>query len=199
MRPAQILLILSLMIGHGQQVLSNYPKLPVKNRSGIIQIDGRSTIGNFRLEYSFSDSASCSTVEEDCTRDNVSCLIIPASEFTSKAPKLERDFCSLVKSELYPNIAIGFQGFSVAFSEQNSIEDHISISLAGITRTYEVTYDRSIRGDNTMLINGSLLIPFSDFGLDPPSRFLGLVKVNEAIRVSFSVNFTLDSNLRSPS
>ena len=61
----------------------------------------------------------------------------------------------------------------------------VAITLAGITRTMEVDYTVQPVDNANIRLYGKRQVLFADFGLTPPRKLAGLVKVEEQIDVNF--------------
>ena len=61
----------------------------------------------------------------------------------------------------------------------------VAIQLAGIVRKLEVNYIVQVEKDGSIQLTGSQQVLFSDFGLTPPRKLAGLIKVEERLNVRF--------------
>jgi polyisoprenoid-binding protein YceI len=74
---------------------------------------------------------------------------------------------------------------SVTYS--SSITGKADITLAGVVKNYTINFSyRQIGSDNVELI-GTRAILFSDFGLKPPSKLGGTIKVKDQLDVEFKL------------
>ncbi|MFN2314155.1 MAG: hypothetical protein ABR531_06835, partial [Bacteroidales bacterium] len=72
-----------------------------------------------------------------------------------------------------------------------SRNERISVTIAGVTREYIVNCSLTNCNEG-LILNGMHTVRLTDFGLSPPVRLKGIVKVeNEiSVRFGFIVNFT---------
>jgi hypothetical protein len=122
---------------------------------------------------------------------------LDASSFDCGIAPMTSDFHKTIKSQDYPSIVIDFISFSEMPSYSSAHEKFqgiLKISLAGVTKLFEVNCLIKVDATNTINLTGSRDFLFSDFGMTPPSRMLGAVKVKEALKVSFHLKLTLDPN-----
>jgi hypothetical protein len=76
-------------------------------------------------------------------------------------------------------------GYLQPAKQQQSIKGKVEIQLAGVTKTIEIDYKVEQRADGGLYLVGIRKLLFSDFGLVPPSKLAGLIKVDQEIKVSF--------------
>ena len=118
---------------------------------------------------------------------------IPVHQFKPGNPRMYDDFLSLLKAKEYPYIVISLQRGN-SYREVNggiSRNERISVTIAGITRDYTVNCTLTHCNED-LVLNGMQTIRLTDFGLSPPVRLSGIVKVEDQINVRFGfiVNFT---------
>ena len=166
---------------------------PEPGCTGFISITGNTNINTFELEYVFDQNLRLSTTEVPGSESRLVSLILPVRSFSGSSSRLEEDFYDLVRARLHPDIVIGFEDLRSAHLHPGAVMKKVRISLAGVTREYEVPCSLEDQKNDILTVSGSRVIPISDFGIDPPERFLGLVQVEDHIFVKFSVNFTSDS------
>jgi len=61
------------------------------------------------------------------------------------------------------------------------------LTVAGQTRTVSFLVDVTLKSDGTAGARGNVEINMSDFGVEPPSAMLGLLKTYDRITVSFEI------------
>ena len=120
---------------------------------------------------------------------------IPIKDFEASNPMMYKDFLELMKEEDYPWIKISFSKKQLerALSDLSEPCPDISITIAGITKTYNVQCLVVKCADNFYL-KGKENIKLSDFRLKPPAKLLGLVKVDNEIDVNFGFIITFTDN-----
>lgn len=65
------------------------------------------------------------------------------------------------------------------------------ISIAGFSKLCLLTYDLSNHENDQILVNLSTTFQISDFNIEPPSALLGLLKVDETIRVDINLDLSV--------
>lgn len=107
--------------------------------------------------------------------------------------KMNRDLCESLKSGTYPYIRIELHDATVVdgtFDDPNTfvqIVCNASITITNVTRrvTLKVKSKRLGPGRYSFLSSKELLM--TNFGVDPPVAFMGLVKVRDRIRINFEM------------
>ena len=66
----------------------------------------------------------------------------------------------------------------------------IQITIAGVTREYHVFCLVNSCSDNLIYVSGYRYIKLTDFNLDPPKKFQGLVKVKDEVLINFGFVFS---------
>lgn len=122
---------------------------------------------------------------------------LDASSFDCGMALMTSDFQRAINSKEHPAIVIDFISFERTpsySSAQERFKGILKISLGGVTKLFEVNCAIEANSSGTISLAGSRDFTFSDFDLIPPSRMLGAVKVNEALKVSFHLKLRLDPN-----
>jgi hypothetical protein len=120
---------------------------------------------------------------------------LDASSFDCGIAPMTSDFHKTINSRVYPTIVIDFISFSQMPSYTAAPEKFkgiVKISLAGVTKLFEVNCAIKLDSTDTIELTGSRDFLFSDFALTPPTRMLGAVKVKEGLKVSFHLKLALD-------
>ncbi len=155
-----------------------------------IKILGSTNLNSFELEYSFGTHPVSFHLAPDGSTTGSGRLNLPVKEFRGKSEGMEKDFYALVKSDLYPSIVIEFYEITDSGRDTKSNMVKAGITMAGITRVYDILCEVERNPEGGLCLRGDKTIMISDFKLDPPVKFFGLVRVQDFINVDFSVNFT---------
>jgi hypothetical protein len=124
-------------------------------------------------------------------------VALDASSFDCGMALMTSDFQRAINSKAFPAIVIDFISFERTPSYGTTREEFkgiLKISLGGVTKFFEVNCAIRAGSSATISLSGSREFTFSDFGLTPPTRLLGTVKVKEALKVSFDLKLKLDPN-----
>jgi len=122
---------------------------------------------------------------------------LDASTFDCGMAIMTSDFRKTIKSDVYPAIVIDFISFERNPSYKPGQENFIGIlkiSLAGATKLFEVNCSIETQPNGLIHLKGGRQFTFADFGLKPPTRMLGTIKVQEDLYVKFHLVLKLDPN-----
>jgi len=117
-------------------------------------------------------------------------IAIASSTFNCFNKMMTKDFQETVQAEDHPEIHVRF--FNLI---RNSAEIHtenlngmVEITLAGKAHCYPISCKLETLKSGKLILTGKQSVNFSDFLIDPPSKFLGTVKVHNAITVQFELH-----------
>jgi len=116
---------------------------------------------------------------------------LPIKSFEASNQLLYRDFLMLLKENLHPKIIIGIgyhQLLEFLEGETYTVQN-IKITLAGVTKEYPVSCIVNSCSDNLVYITGYKNFKLTDFNIDPPEKFQGLVKVENEVMINFGFVF----------
>src|SRR5688572_3687982 len=171
----------------------------IVQRSSTLQIEGTTNINNYTCEiirYTGNDTL----VLHEGGRNIRPVFVKGAVELDAAtcdcgmAP-MTSDFRKAINSKEYPSIIIDFISFErmpVYGTEPDKFKGILKISLAGVTKLFEVNCTINATHSGIIHLMGTRVFQFSDFNITPPSRMLGAVKVNESLTVSFHLQLKLD-------
>ena len=113
---------------------------------------------------------------------------LQATEFDCNINVITKDFQNTIDAEKFPYIVIDFISFAQEPTFQTTKEKFkgkLILSLAGKSKAVEIrcAITKDEKGD--FHLTGHKDFTFSDFGLKPPSKMLGTIKVQEKITVNF--------------
>lgn len=122
---------------------------------------------------------------------------LDASTFDCGMAIMTSDFRKTIQSDKYPAIVIDFISFERAPSyaqKEENFKGILKISLAGVTKLFEVDCFIEAKANGLIHLKGGRNFTFADFGLKPPSRMMGTIKVKEDLTVKFHLVLKLDPN-----
>ena len=124
-------------------------------------------------------------------------VALDASSFDCGMSIMTSDFRKTIKSDIYPAIVIDFISFERTPTYKPGEEKFVGIlkiSLAGVTKLFEVNCSIETNTDGLIHLKGGRQFTFADFGLTPPTRMMGTIKVKEDLKVQFELVLKLDPN-----
>ncbi len=160
--------------------------------ANFLVINGESNINKFSFSYMtplLTRGGNSNKGAEDEKID----FKIPVHQFKSGNPRMYDDFLTLLKAKEYPYIVISLMtgNSNREINSGISRNERISVTIAGVTREYTINCTLAHCNED-LVLNGRQTIKLTDFGLIPPVRLSGIVKVENEINVRFGfiVNFT---------
>jgi hypothetical protein len=120
---------------------------------------------------------------------------LDASTFDCGMAIMTSDFRKTIRSDEFPAIVIDFISFERTPSyaqKQENFKGILKISLAGVTKLFEVDCSIEAKEYGMIHLKGGRNFTFADFGLKPPSRMMGTIKVKEDLTVKFHLVLKLD-------
>jgi len=154
-----------------------------------LYFEGRSNISSFRCgitEYLTPDTLSF--YMEDVRQPVLSVkggLTINVKRFDCQQQYMNKDLLKTLKANECPELKIALQTIGNFSGPAKNIKGTVLISLAGVTRNMEVDYTVQYTDQRNVRLLGSRNVLFSDFGLTPPRKLAGMVKVEDQINVKF--------------
>lgn len=164
-----------------------------KNSSIVIQ--GSSNLVSFKLSQSGEALLKKSLViTATQTQDQIllshTSYSILVNSFTSNNKMALRDFLQLVKSTIYPSLQVQLKHIEPIPKVLNSVyskgQAFVNITITGVTKQYIIPISSEKKGDLYSFIGGKR-IDIRDFGLTPPVKMMGLIKVSEWIDIEFNI------------
>lgn len=154
-----------------------------------LYIEGRSNVSRFRCgitEYLRPDTLCF--YREELSQPVLSVkggLTINVNRFDCQQQYMNNDLKKTLKAKECPVLKIALQNIGNFSGAAKNIKGTVLISLAGVTRTMEVDYTVQYTDQNNVQLFGSRQVLFADFGLTPPRKLAGMVKVEEKINIKF--------------
>jgi hypothetical protein len=115
-------------------------------------------------------------------------LRIDIKDFDCRNRIMTSEFKQTLKYQQYPQLIISFlslQRLPSGGPDSGSVKGWVEIGLAGTSRKFEIDYTSSRVNGNNLELVGVRAFGFSDFGLRPPRKMGGLVRVDDQLHVQF--------------
>lgn len=180
---------------HGQ-VTSGVKWVVLKD--GAVKVDGSTNVNKFSCSitgYTSPDTLICyKNSNKDAAAVLSGQLALPVISFDCMVAMMTSDLRKTLKSKEHPLLRISFislQKYPELKPSEELITGIVAIELAGASKKFEVNYRISMDGKNIIHMLGSQRIRFSDFHLRPPRKLGGMIKADDALDVTFRVNFKM--------
>lgn len=119
------------------------------------------------------------------TSENKTIITIPVAAFKCPKKMIEKDLQSIFEVTNYPNITLNIHTYNL---KKQLISTEIQIK--SIKKNYFIDVNQM----KSKLI-GEQIISLTDFGITPPTKMMGTVKVKDQVKISFKFNKEILKNL----
>lgn len=169
----------------------NESSVPAECKS-YISIQGSSNVNRFRL---YNESPKVKTTPENITEGNH--IRIPVYDFEASNHRMLSDFYEMVKASKYPFIDIDIEPRGMAdFDEQSGLTNfRTTVTIAGKSNTYVVPSAISGCQQRGFMLEGDLEVKLTDFDIQPPTKLLGAIKVNDNVFIKFAFRMEHEKQL----
>ncbi len=164
----------------------------VVESSSSLNIEGSSNINDFRCditEYLKNDTLHYN-MEDRSNRLNFtnSCVSLDIKRFDCHQKYITNDLRKTLKADQHPILKIQFLSMDnfVAEADNYKVNGTLDIVLAGVVKRINVQFLVKKEAGRMQLI-GEKQLKFADFGLVPPRKLAGLIRINEDIKVNFQL------------
>jgi hypothetical protein len=167
-----------------------------------LSIIGRTNISRFSCKYTQTIEPDVMNVYVQAQKDGLAFsnafIRLQTIHFRCGPSQMDEDMQAFLKVKEHPTATIRL--LKVRLTRQqladNTLQQAITqmeITLAGVTRTYEIPVNISRNGEERLL-SGTLELNVCDFNLDPPVVMMGMVRVKEEISVNFVLKICIEKN-----
>lgn len=161
----------------------------VIQKNSHLSIEGKSNVNSFRCEITEYLRPDTIYFLRDEQNPNVISLrggiFIHINRFDCHQQYITKDLRKTLKADEQPLLKIGLLNIGNYTANSGKAKGWVNIELAGVSRTVEIDYQVVNSNHEILELNGSQIVKFSDFGLTPPHKLAGLIKVEEALKVRF--------------
>jgi len=181
----RIILILGLFAGVVKPTKSKW----LVQRTSTIRIAGSTNVNRFCChvnEYTGPD-----TIVLGASGESLGALTIDIEDFNCNSRMMTSEFKSTLKYRQFPQLRIVFMNLEkvpVFGTAAETVKGWVEVELAGICKKFEVMYTSCRVSEENVDLVGSRVFCFSDFGLTPPRKMGGLVRVNDRLDVQFTLH-----------
>jgi hypothetical protein len=142
-------------------------------------------------KLSFSYPISSENINNESRRS--ANIVVPVKDFKCSNKTAFRDFLELLKANEYPNITIQIPASVISELEnkESVTMNNVMIDIAGVSKRYDVI----IKPDNNKsdyLFRGTIKVVLSDFNIEPPVKYFGMVKIKDEVVVNFGIGLKED-------
>jgi len=168
-----------------------------------LHINGNTNINEFSCDYKEFKGPDTLTLNryrgKQIVRFNGSVLSLKVDEINCGNRMMNADLQDLLNAQQYPEIRIALKNHNPgSLLSDLSSKRHdgqgsfaVDIEIAGVTKEAQLAIINKAQEEKSVTYLGSIDLNILDFGLTPPSKFMGLVKVKETIEIELMLQFDL--------
>ncbi len=177
----------------GQNFNLSSIKFTVENTS-VISILGSSTVGPFRCDSKAISGGGRAGLEHEVSGDPFveAQLVTDVAAFDCKNGKITSDLHKALKQVEYPQLSLSIDAGFARSATEDEAGDYVVrvagvLNIAGVEKRFDVTLAAVRESFLTFKLTGSHDVIMTDFGIDPPSALLGLIKTRDKITIDFNL------------
>ncbi len=161
--------------------------------SSSLIINGASNVNQFTCgltSYGFTDTLQLAQRSSTHIEFSPNKLSLPVVDFDCAHKLITDDFQETLQADEYPQIGITFLSLNLVPSSRTEVstyEGRLLIELSGKTREFTVLFDFWEQSYAQYNLIGRKTMHFSDFEIAPPTKMMGLVKVNNELSIDFNL------------
>lgn len=177
-----------LLIGSGLTEPERETTVRVAPESEVV-ISGTTNVNQFTCTYNLQELELPIRLVYDDKKEQIQFknarLKLANDCFDCGGKNINKDFRALLKSEQYPVVELRLLHVDPPSNGQQHIGVGMEIKIAGVSRVYETQLECEL--ESNICVKGTLPLKLTDFGLEPPKKVLGMIKVDDDIKVNISL------------
>lgn len=188
-----IYFLIALLILSGSVKASSNPSKGLCNIAAYlfdeVVITGATNVNQFHLSYRENTYTRFNGSHN--FKDNGLQICIPVRNIEAESQLMLDDFLDMINADKHPEIRILMNPQPTDRLQNGSFVKHrICLTMNGKTNVYNCSSDVLLCEPDKLCLKGKLDVLLTDFGIEPPRKFFGLVKVKNEVFVSFKVLFS---------
>ena len=158
-------------------------------------IHGKTNINTFDCDYSFKDTKKMPSFHTTESSNHVVIsdvnLKIPIEQCECGNKLLNKDFRATLEAQKHPYIDINISRLIFKKTQDTDKERKVwaNLTIAGVTKWKQINYSVKYHNDGVFDMKGQLHLNTQNFNIKKRKRFLGMVKVNDNVDISFLFKF----------
>lgn len=118
-------------------------------------------------------------------------LQIPLNTFTSDKDGLTKQMFKAMKADKHPTITFRLTGYTVEPAAAGvTVKPTGTLTVAGVEKPIEMVLDvKEVAG--ALQVRGTRDLLMTDFGIKPPTMFMGMLKTDDKVTITFALNLAL--------
>jgi hypothetical protein len=120
-------------------------------------------------------------------------LQIPVSSFTSDKDGLTKQMAKALKADKHPVITFKLNGYTVEPGPAGvAIKPTGTLTVAGVEKPVDMVLEVK-EAAGTLHVRGTRDLLMTDFGIKPPTMFMGMLKTDDKVTITFEFQLALAS------
>lgn len=181
-------IVSALLIGFGFTDPERETKVRVAPESEVL-ISGTTNVNEFTCKYNLEELELPIRLAYDDKAEQIQFsnaqLKLANDCFDCGGKAINKDFRDLLQTEKHPQVELRLLYVDPPKPENQQIGVGMEIKIAGVTRNYETQLYCEQQGN--ICVDGTIALKLTDFGLEPPRKALGIIKVHDEIKVRIAL------------
>lgn len=120
-----------------------------------------------------------------------------ANSLKSKHDLMNNKAYEALNAKKHPEIRFVQTSVSVESFQNNSFKGKLqgNLEIAGVTKNVEIPFTGALKSDHQVVVNGTLKLRMSDFGIKPPTAMMGTIKTGNEISLEYQVEMKSEKSL----
>jgi len=164
----------------------------VIQKTSNLNIAGHTNVNSFACavnQYTRPDTITCVYNSERSTGVTLKgSLLIDVNAFDCSNRPMTSELKKTLKQPQYPYLKITFvnlEKMPCPQARNESLKGCVNIEMAGVCKSFEINYELLTKSDACIELIGCRTFCFSDFGLEPPKKMGGIIRVKNELDVQF--------------
>lgn len=183
-----IQIILLLLLSTSLSIAQQTKKTIVFSPKSELNIAGSSNVNNFQCLFETKKlnqfPISYNKIQNEIHFHQAT-LILPNTHFDCGGRGINRDFHSLIQTNIHPEIQLTLKRIKPKSNRNNIVEVLVDIKIAGKTNSYKL--DARFDRNGHMNIDGKLKLNLNDFDLKAPKKLLGMIVISDQVEIDFNL------------
>lgn len=191
-----LIIIVALLFGYSFTLYHHAPVKWVLSKDCSLQVNGSTNVNKFSCvirSYPKADTILLYNSNPNEPIRMTGAMNLDVNAFDCHNPIMTKDLRKTLKSDKFPNLVVKFINLSkypYSSERETIVKGAVAISLAGVTKQFNVDYRSISVASNTLMLIGNKKINFSDFNIIPPRKLGGMIKTNDELSVEFVLKMT---------
>lgn len=162
------------------------------SQESVVEVVGSTNVNKFQcnsLRYGGEDQLISVFYPDKKVTEWSGEVVILSKNFDCYNNIMTKDFQEIVLADEHPEIKVRFIQLKKhsTTNDEDQLDGQVEITLAGVTKRFPISCFMMSHSEGKTKLRGEQTLHFSEFGLEPPVKFLGTVKVKNSITVNFGL------------